>query len=86
MAKRSVIGSVVKNRTPGKADYISIREDVTLRKGENLMLESAKGQLESITAAVAAGKISEDLGEKIKERISKIPDFVRFEIVRINKE
>lgn len=87
MAKmtRKVIGSVVKAKEAGKSDYIKIRDDINLRKGQTLRLESQKYQLDSLLGAVKAGKVSEEMGEKIKERIDRIPDFVRFEIVLLEE-
>lgn len=82
-SKRSVVGSVCKSKDAGKPDYIKVRDDMTLRKGQILRLESKKYQLESLQGAVAAGKLSNELGEKIRERIEKIPDWVRFEIVAV---
>lgn len=82
-AKRSVVGSVCKSKDSGKPDYIKIRDDMTLRKGQILRLESKKYQLDSLQGAVNSGKLSNELGEKIKERIEKIPDWVRFEIVAV---
>ena len=85
-SKRVVVGSVCKSKDSGKPDYIKIREDMTLRKGQTLRLESKKFQLDSLQSAVGSGKISPDLSEKIKERIEKIPDFVRFEVILKEKE
>lgn len=87
MAKlsRRVIGSVVKAKDTGKPDYIKVRDDVSLKKGQIVRLESPKFQLESLVSAMQAGKVSEDLGEKIKERIEKIPNFVRFELVLLEE-
>jgi len=82
-AKRSVVGSVCKSKDSGKPDYIKVRDDLTLRKGQILRLESKKYQLESLQGAVSAGKLSSELGDKIRERIEKIPDWVRFEIVAV---
>jgi len=82
-AKRSVVGSVCKSKDAGKPDYIKVRDDMSLRKGQILRLESKKYQLDSLQGAVAAGKLSSELGEKIRERIEKIPDWVRFEIVAV---
>jgi hypothetical protein len=82
-AKRSVVGSVCKSKDSGKPDYIKIRDDMSLKKGQILRLESKKYQLESLQGAVSAGKLSSELGEKIRERIEKIPDWVRFEIVAV---
>jgi|DEB19_MinimDraft_3_1074340.scaffolds.fasta_scaffold66083_1 hypothetical protein len=82
-SKRSVVGSVCKSKDAGKPDYIKIRDDMSLKKGQILRLESKKYQLESLQGAVTAGKLSSELGEKIRERIEKIPDWVRFEIVAV---
>jgi hypothetical protein len=82
-AKRSVVGSVCKSKDSGKPDYIKVRDDLSLRKGQILRLESKKYQLDSLQNAVTAGKLSSELGEKIRERIEKIPDWVRFEIVAV---
>lgn len=81
--KRSVVGSVCKSKDSGKPDYIKIRDEMSLKKGQILRLESKKFQLDSLQNAVTAGKLSGDLSEKIKERIEKIPEWVRFEIVAL---
>jgi hypothetical protein len=77
--RRRVIGSVCKTKEPGKSPYLKISGDVTLRQGQYVNLESAKAQLASLEEAVKNGKLSEDIAEKARERISKIPDFVLFE-------
>lgn len=82
-SKRSVVGSVCKSKDSGKPDYIKVRDDMTLRKGQILRLESKKYQLDSLQNAVSSGKLSGELGDKIRERIEKIPDWVRFEIVAV---
>lgn len=85
-SKRVVVGSVCKSKDSGKPDYIKIRDDMTLRKGQTLRLESKKFQLDSLQSAVSSGKLSGDLSEKIKERIEKIPDWVRFEIISLETQ
>jgi len=82
--KRRVIGSVVKAKE-GTGSYIKIREDVVLKKGQSLRLESAKAQLASLEAAVTAGKLSNDMADKVRERISKIPTYVMFEIIQLSE-
>jgi hypothetical protein len=74
--KRNVVGSVLKSKDGGP-DYIKMKD------GKVYRLESKKAQLESLEAALAAGKLSEEVGEKVRERINKTPDFVRFEIVEL---
>ena len=82
MAKkfRKVIGSVQKSKDASKPDYIKISNDVVLTKGMFLNLESKKQQLASLEAAVEQGRLKEEYAVKARERIEKIPDFVRFEI------
>jgi hypothetical protein len=84
--KRVVLGSVVKSKTPSDPDYIKIKSDFDLKAGQILRLESAKSQLASLDEAVKSGKISEDFGGKVRERIEKIPDWVRFEIIALVEE
>lgn len=85
-SKRTVVGSVCKSKDAGKPDYIKVRDDVVLKKGQVLRLESKKFQLDSLQGAVTSGKVSGDLSEKIKERIEKIPDWVRFEIIALESQ
>lgn len=73
--KRVQVGSVMKSKNAGEPDYIKMRDGKTYR------LESKKSQLDSLHKAVAEGKLSPDVAEKVEERINKIPDFVRFEII-----
>lgn len=81
MAKYRTIGSVCK-RKDGNGTHIKISEDVTLKKGEYINLESKVKQLEKLDKAQGEGKISEENAEKARERINKIPDFVMFELIR----
>lgn len=84
--KRKVIGSVLKSKDRSKGDYIKIKEDVVLKAGQTLFLESKKQQLENLDSAEASGKLSGDLVDKIRERLEKIPEFVRFEIVMVESQ
>jgi hypothetical protein len=76
--KRQVVGSVYKAKEAGQVDYIKMREG-----DKYYRLESPKYQLDSLEKAVSEGKLSEDLAQKVRDRISKIPDFVRFELVEL---
>lgn len=84
MAKRrKVIGSVVKGKTENgvkKPDYIKISQDVTLKAGSFVNLESKESQLESLAKAEAEGKISAENAAKVRSAVEKIPDFVRFNL------
>lgn len=81
--KRVVVGSVVKGKEKGDSDYIKIRKNITLKEGEILRLESKAQQISQLKEAIEGGKLSGDLGAEIMERLEKIPDFVRFEISRL---
>jgi hypothetical protein len=74
--KRNVVGSVLKSKDGGP-DYIKMKD------GKVYRLESKKAQLESLEGAVSAGKLSEEVAEKVRERINKLPEFVRFEIIEL---
>lgn len=79
--KRKVVGSFVKSKDNTRPPYLKFREDVTLRQGQTLSVESKKFQLESLERAATAGKLSADAVEQIKERIEKMPDFVMGELI-----
>ena len=85
MAKwqRQVVGDVRKNDKGGS--YIKIKDDVTLKRGQCLNVESKAEQLAGVDKALADGKMSEEVAEKVKERINKIPDFILREIILLNK-
>lgn len=80
MAKRKVVvGQVLKGKD-GKGSYLKISNDVKLTKGQIVQVQSPKEQLAQAKLAFADGKISEELMEKIEERVDKTPDFVLKEI------
>lgn len=83
--KRLTVGSVVKGRD-GKPDYIQMSQDVVLKKGEYLNLESKSSQMRSVESAIKDGKLSQEVGESILEKLGKIPDFVRFQIIKVEKQ
>lgn len=90
---RRTIGKVLKGKKledgTTSPDYIQIRSDLTepvvLTPGTYLNLESKASQLASLGNAITSGRISEENAEKVRERLNKIPDFVRFEIVQVLK-
>ena len=89
MAKRINVGAVFKGKD-GKPDYIKISEDLVLKKGDFLNLESKQSKIEGITKAIENGKLSEEVGNKLLENVEKTkwvekdrPDtFIRFEITK----
>lgn len=90
------LGSVVKGKEKGDSDYIKFNgrskkllmelfSGMDEQKGLILNLESKTAQLASLQEAVSAGKLSEENGAKARERVEKIPDFVRFEVSYLKK-
>ena len=83
--KRLTVGDIVKGKD-GKPDYIKISNDVVLKRGDFLNLESKASQTKSIETAVKDGKMSEEIATSVMERVNKIPEFVRFQIVKLEKQ
>lgn len=83
--KKTTVGSIVKGKD-GKPDYLKIRDTVTLNKGDILNLESQKTQVTSLEKAIADGKLSGEFAEKLLERAKAIPDWVRFEVTKSEKQ
>lgn len=84
--KRIQVGSVLKAKDPTQQDYIKIDNDVTLKKGDILNLESKKSRLAQLEKNVENGKVDPSVADKIREGIEKTPDFIRFSIVKVTKE
>jgi len=92
MAKwnRQQIGKIVKKsddklRYPGVKEFsLKIDQDITLKAGTYLNLENKAYKLASLEAS--ADKMSPENYEKALERIHKMPDFVFFEVILLNKE
>lgn len=75
--KRNQIGSFCKSKDDNKPPYIKMRD------GKIYRVESAKFQLKSLENAVAQGKLPEEIAEKVRERILKIPEWVLGEVVEL---
>lgn len=84
---RRTIGSILKPsaetlaKNPKAGRYIKINEDVVLSKGTIINLESKQSKIESLQAALASGKLSEEYVEKLIAQAEKMPDFVAFDLV-----
>lgn len=50
------------------------------KKGLVLNLDSKKNRLDSVNKAEAEGKLSEEIANKVREDIEKMPEYVRFNI------
>lgn len=92
MAKwnRQQIGKIVKKsddklRYPGVKEFsLKIEQDITLKAGTYLNLENKAYKLASLEAS--RDKMSAENYEKALERIGKMPDFVFFEVIKLDKE
>lgn len=88
--KRNQIGKIVKKsddklRYPGVKEFsLKIEQDITLKAGTYLNLENKAFKLASLEAN--KGKMSEENYEKAVERINKMPDYVFFEVIKLDKE
>lgn len=80
MAKYIKIGSVLSGKDDPKSTYIKIDQDISLKKGETLSVQSKTQASERLEAAIAAGKLSGEIAEKARARLEKWPSFVKFEI------
>ena len=80
MAKK-VLGSVRRGEKDGKVSfYIKFDENVSFKKGESVSLFSKQDNLDSLEKNKA--KLSEEVYQKALERIEKMPDWIRFEILK----
>ena len=88
--KRITIGSVCKSKDDDKKSYFKVRGETAKEfanallkmdpeKGGTIRLETKAEQLKSLEDAVTAGKLSAESAAKARERINKIPDYVRCE-------
>lgn len=69
-----------------KPDSFKVYGNHTLLDGQYLNLESKAEALKNLEKGIANGKLSADVAAKIRERIDKTPDFVRFDVVKLTKE
>lgn len=84
--KRIIVGDMLKAKAgSSSAPYIKVSQEVTLRPGDIISVESKGYQLQSLEAAKTAGKISDDLYETRKEQIGKTPDFVMGKLIFVPK-
>lgn len=99
--KRTVVGNVCKGKKDEETGvvgptYIQISKfqvplliEALKNNGDKdfyINLESKEAQQESFEKAVKAGKLSGEAQDAIQDRINKIPDFVRFQMVRLDKQ
>lgn len=92
--KRKTIGSFMKSKdlTPeevsaGKVKnppYLKLTEDIAFKKGDFVRVENKAYQVESLTKAIASGKLNGDSAQKMLARANNIPDFVIAELVLLS--
>lgn len=91
--KRVRLGSVIKGKD-GKPDCIKVfikdkdgkPGSYVLHDGQYLNLESKQKQEEDLKFLIENKKVNDDTAKYLKEKIEKIPEFVRFEIVAVEKK
>jgi hypothetical protein len=80
MAKK-VLGSVRRGEKDGKVSfYIKFDENVSFKKGESVSLFSKQDNLDSLERNKA--KLSEEVYQKALERIEKMPEWIKFELLK----
>jgi hypothetical protein len=92
---RVTVGKIYKGKE-GKPDYLKLDHYSKKElfdaisgmdeKGLYLNLESKNSQLAGIEKALAEGKMKPENAEKARERVNKMPDFVRFDVVLVKRD
>lgn len=80
---REVVGSVCKPKDTTKAQYIKFKKAVTFKEGDFISVETKKYQLASLDAAVEAGRLSNEIADKMRTNIKKMPEWVIGDLVRL---
>lgn len=94
--KRLTVGSICKGKDETRKDYLKLRGDTipdlvkalqnaSPEKGLSLILESKQFQIASINSAMEAGKLSEEVGNKMIANAEKTPDYVRFSAILLTE-
>ena len=73
--KRVVIGQVCKTKD-GKGKYLKVYKDHVLRNGMFLNIKSPDEERKDAMASFEAGRIGEDLLNKILARVDEYPEYV----------
>jgi hypothetical protein len=76
---RVKVGSLLKAKD-GKGVYFKASMDFSVQKDKFLSVATKKEQIVSLEEAVRNGKIKPENGEKIRERLETIPEFVFAEV------
>lgn len=84
--KRTMVGEVKASPEDAKSFYIKFVTDAVFKAGDTVSLQSKQQQLDSATEAFNEGKLSEELLGKITERVNNIPEFVKFQVIKLSKE
>lgn len=81
--QRTIVGDMLKAKEGAKsnAPYIKVSQDVVLKKGDIISVESKTYQLSSLEAAAKAGKITPEYFEKRKAEIERTPAFVMGKLI-----
>lgn len=77
-AKKSAwrrVGEILDSKTKPGTLYVKFKEDVNVTAGTTLLIQDPRIELQ---AAVNAGRLTE---ERAEEMLSKIPDFLRYNLV-----
>ena len=88
MAKwnKTQVGTIWRSKTPGGAPVMKIKNDVTLKAGQYVNLESKAMQIASLEKAINEGKIKNpEQIQKARERLENMPEGILFEVNFLTK-
>ena len=87
MAKwdRKEIGHIAAPKIEGDPCYIKITEDIVLKKGDYINLETMQYRLEQLDKRVEAGYVSAEDAEVKRENIKKMPTWKKSALIKLTK-
>lgn len=73
--KWTKIGAILKSKNNNSGFYIKIDQDVSLKKGDYVTVKNPR---ETVEELLSKGVLTE---EQAQERLQKIPDWVKYELI-----
>lgn len=73
--KWTKIGAILKSKNNNNGFYIKIDQDVSLKKGDYVTVKNPR---ETVEELLSKGVLTE---EQAQERLQKIPDWVKYELI-----
>lgn len=84
---RKNIGTIYVSKLEGQSDYMQFKlpegEELVFRNGDKLQIETKVYRQKNIAKGLREGRLTPELADKLLENASKMPDFVRAEVVQL---